>query len=126
MPAVSEKQKSSRAATLKRCKRGVRKGLHFRCYKVLMLLLFTENPHLERFGQGFTRLHLLNFATYYSMNRQRLLDDLRLLEKQGIIHQLTLVRGKVLFQLEKPLWNEKSQYSNAIASLQRKTPNNRM
>lgn len=104
----------------------MRKGLHFRCYRVLMLLLYTENPYLERFGQGFTRVHLLNFATYYSMNRQRLLDDLRVLEKQGILHQLTLVKGKVLFQLEKPLWNEKSQYSNAIASLQRKKPNNQM
>lgn len=93
--------------------------MHFRCYRVLALLLFSDNPHVDRFGLGYTRVHLLKFVNYHGMSRTRFLADLRVLEKEGMVHHVTLVRGRVLFQLEKPLWNERNQHSNAILALQK-------
>lgn len=119
MSAVSEKQRNSRAATLERSRRGLRKDQHFRCFRVLTLLLYSHNIYLERFGLGYVRISLIGFANYHSMNRYRLLEDFKLLEKMGLVNHVTLYRGKVLFQVEKPLWNEKSQHSNAIQDLQK-------
>lgn len=119
MRVVSEKLKNTRAATLERSKRGLRKNLHFRCYKVLAILLYSNNPHVDRFGMGYVRVHLHKFVNYYGMSRTRFLDDLRILEKEGMVHHVTPVRGRVLFQLEKPLWNEKNQHSSAILALQK-------
>lgn len=89
-----------------------------RPFKVLTLLLYAENNYIERFGTGYTRIRVFGFATLYKMNKLRLRKDLEFLEARGLINNLTILNGKAIFQVEKPLWNEKSHYSNAIQDLQ--------
>ena len=108
-------------ATSGKPKGGQPKFSPMRPYKVLALLLYADNRHIERFGAGYTRIRILGFANEYSMNNMRLRRDLEFLAAHGLINHLTILNGKAIFQLEKPLWNEKNQYSNAIQDLQKRT-----
>ena len=92
-----------------------------RPYKVLTLLLYADNRHIERFGFGYTRIRLVGFANQYKMNYVRLRRDLQFLEAHGLINNLTILNGRAIFQMEKPLWNERNQYSSAIQDLQKRT-----
>lgn len=92
-----------------------------RPYKVLAMFMYTENPFIVRFGHGYMQVRLRGFASLYSMNHLRLKKDIQFLADHGFISNLLFTRGRVLFHLEKPLWNERNQYSSAIQDLVERT-----
>lgn len=73
-------------------------------YKILCIFLFGYKPGMRRLGAGAIVLSTGTFARGIGINNNsRLIENLRILEKDGLIKELTVEYGSIILKVADPV-----------------------